>query len=85
VSIDDGPDRLRPHARRRGWNHLDQHWTGDKKDVGFEARAARAFGVNGVPEAVLIGRDGRILWRGHPLESAGERSLESRISEALKK
>jgi RNA polymerase sigma factor (sigma-70 family) len=85
VSIDDGLDRARSHAQRRGWNQVDHHWTGGKTGTGWDAPAARAFGVNGVPEAVLIGSDGRILWRGHPMATEGGRSLEARINEALKK
>ena len=26
-----------------------------------------AYAVRGIPHAVLVGRDGRIIWRGHPL------------------
>ncbi len=85
VSIDDEPGRPRSHVQRLGWGRLDHHWTGGKAGVGFDAPAARAFLVNGVPEAVLIGPDGRILWRGHPLGRGGASSLESRINEALKK
>jgi hypothetical protein len=85
VSIDDNSARVRPHALRRGWTDLDQHWAGKEKSVGFDSPAARAFVVNGVPEAVLIGPDGRILWRGHPTPGAGEPGLASRINEALHK
>jgi len=70
---------------RQKWNHLDQHWADEKTGVEFAAPVARAFGVSGVPEAVLIGAGGRILWRGHPSGKAGGRSFESRINDALKK
>jgi RNA polymerase sigma factor (sigma-70 family) len=85
VSIDDEPARVRTHALRRGWNQLDHHWTGEKKAVGWDAPAARAFVVHGVPETILIGSDGRILWRCHPMATEGGRSLEARINEALTK
>jgi hypothetical protein len=85
VSIDTDPERARTHAQRQGWNHLDQHWSGEKAGVGFDAPATRALVVNGVPEAVLIGADGRVLWRGHPMAKAEGRTLEARINEALKK
>lgn len=85
VSIDIDPARARSHALRAGWTNLNQHWTGEKKSVGWDSPAARAFVVNGVPEAVLIGPDGRIIWRGHPLGKAEASSLESRINDALKK
>jgi thiol-disulfide isomerase/thioredoxin len=85
VSIDAEQGLVRPHALRRGWTHLEHFWTGEKTGVEFDSPAARAFVVNGVPEAILIGADGRILWRGHPVEKAGTQCLESRINEALKK
>ena len=64
VSIDTEPARVRPHAARQGWSQIDLYWTGDRSAHDFEAPAARAFGVNGVPEAILIGANGRLLWRG---------------------
>ncbi len=38
---------------------------------------------NGVPHAVLIGREGKVLWVGHPLSNDGK-DLASHIEEALK-
>jgi thiol-disulfide isomerase/thioredoxin len=26
------------------------------------------YGVNGIPHAFLIGKDGKLLWRGHPMQ-----------------
>ena len=46
-------------------------------------RAYAAFVVSGVPEAILIGRDGRILWRGHPADNSAGQDLRSRIETAL--
>jgi thiol-disulfide isomerase/thioredoxin len=85
VSIDDRPDRVRAHVRNRGWNRLEQFWAGDGTGVGFDAPAARAFVAFGFPEAILIGPDGRIVWRGHPLDESGEQDLRSRIVAALGK
>jgi hypothetical protein len=48
------------------------------------AGAVKAFVISGVPTAVLIGRDGRILWRGHPMEKSEGAELTQRIDEALK-
>ncbi len=81
VSIDATPEQARRHTLRRGWDRLDHHWTGAGADLEFDAPVARAFGVSGVPEAVLIGPDGRILWRGHPM--AGEPELAARIEAVL--
>jgi thiol-disulfide isomerase/thioredoxin len=85
VSIDAAVTRVRPHALRRGWSSLEQYGAGQGTEAGFDAPAARAFGVFGVPEAILIGPDGRILWRGHPLDKSGGKDLQSRIEDALKK
>jgi thiol-disulfide isomerase/thioredoxin len=85
VSIDAALDRVKLHILRRGWTRLDHFWTGRGGDVEFEAPAARAFGVFGVPEAILIDRDGRIVWRGHPLGKSEGQDLRSRIEAELKK
>jgi hypothetical protein len=40
--------------------------------------------VNGVPTTLIIGRDGRILWRGHPLDKTDVLDLKTRIETAIK-
>ena len=84
VSIDASRARARPHALRRGCTALDHYWTGDGTSLEFEAQAARAFVLFGVPEAILIGPDGRILWRGHPMDKTGGQDLKVRIDAELK-
>ncbi len=83
VSIDAARERVRPHALKRGWSALEQYWAGDETKLEFDARAAQAFVLFGVPETILIGADGRILWRGHPMDSSGGNNLESRINAEL--
>jgi thiol-disulfide isomerase/thioredoxin len=85
VSVDAAPEMVRSHSLSRGWTRLDHFWAGPGEGVGFDGPAARAFVVNGVPEVILIGRDGRIVWRGHPLDTSGGRDLRSRIEAELKK
>lgn len=84
VNIDSERARAESHAQRRGWTALEHFWSGGPKGGDFEAPAARAFVVNGVPEAVLIGADGRILWRGHPQDGSDGKDTKSRILDALK-
>ena len=84
VSIDSEQARVKSHVQQRGWTELEHFWSGGSKGGDFEAPAARAFVVTGVPEAVLIGPDGRILWRGHPLDKSNGKDLKSRIEDALK-
>jgi hypothetical protein len=38
----------------------------DGKKVGYQSPAAVALGMQPIPEAYLIDRDGKILYRGHP-------------------
>jgi beta-lactamase regulating signal transducer with metallopeptidase domain/thiol-disulfide isomerase/thioredoxin len=84
VSIDSEQGRVKSHVQQRGWTGLEHFWSGGSNGQDFEAPAARAFVVHGVPEAVLIGRDGRLLWRGHPLDKSNGKDLKSRIEDALR-
>jgi thiol-disulfide isomerase/thioredoxin len=85
VCIDANRERVKSHAAQRGWDRLEHHWAGKGGGNGWSAPAARAFVVGGVPETILIGRDGRILWRGHPLDDSAGQDLRSRIEAALAK
>jgi len=85
VSIDETVEILKKHVEQRGWNHLTLYWTGDKNHTGFESSAMRAFVGNGVPESILVGPDGRILWRGHPMDDRDGQDLKTRIEAAIKK
>ncbi len=81
ISIDEDVETLKAHVASHGWTNLDHYWAGNDGDkTGFEAAAARAYVVAGVPTSLLIGRDGRILWRGHPAEG----DLVERIAAALR-
>lgn len=84
VSIDGNRDRVHSHVQSRGWKYLNHFWAGTNEQYDFEAAAARKFVVSGVPQAILIGPDGRIRWRGHPLEQSSGMNLESLINDALR-
>jgi beta-lactamase regulating signal transducer with metallopeptidase domain len=67
------------------WRNLEHYWVSTNGTKDFEAVAIREFGItDDVPEAILIGPDGRIRWRGHPLEKFSGKSIESLISDALR-
>jgi thiol-disulfide isomerase/thioredoxin len=83
VSIDANRERVTSHVTQRGWERLEHHWAGAETKRDWDTPAARAFVVSGVPEAILIGRDGRILWRGHPADNSVGQDLRSRIETAL--
>lgn len=85
ISIDANPERVKAHVAQCGWSRLEQYWGGASTGTDFNAPAARAFVVQGVPHAILIGLDGRVLWRGHPVADASGQSLRSRIEAELKK
>src|SRR5262249_53989275 len=85
VSIDANPEHVQAHVRQRGWDRLEHFWAGAGTASDFDAPAARAFVVSGVPEAILIGPDGRILWRGHPLNGGGQSDLKARIEAAMRR
>ena len=69
---------------QRGWTALEHCSSGGSSGADFDAPAARTFVVFVVPDAVLIGPDGRILWRGHGFGGADGKDLRSRIEDALK-
>jgi len=81
LSIDDRPELVTRHIAQRGWTHLDHYWSGTPDVNGFEGAAARAFVISGVPTTFLIDRNGRIIWRGHPMTKVGGKDLETRIEE----
>ena len=85
ISIDSEQSRVKLHVQQRGWTGLEHFWSGGDGGGDFESPAARAFGVHGVPEAVMISPDGRILWRGHPLNPIDGKDIKSRIEDALGK
>jgi thiol-disulfide isomerase/thioredoxin len=47
--------------------------------IGTGSELASEYGVQGIPHAFLIGKDGKLLWHGHP--SLGD--LDKRLVEAL--
>jgi thiol-disulfide isomerase/thioredoxin len=79
ISIDDQPDLVTRHLAKQGWTHLDHYWAGDAESDGFKGTAPRAFVISQVPTTILIGRDGRILWRGDPTEKVDGKDLETWI------
>lgn len=85
VSIDESAEIAKKHAADRGWNRLTHYWAGNEGHAGFESAPMRAFVGSGVPDSILIGPDGRILWRGHPMDDRDGHDLKTRIEAAMKK
>lgn len=49
--------------------------------VGTGSDLAEKYGINGIPHAMLIGRSGKVLWRGHPADSEFEEQIEKALEE----
>lgn len=79
LSIDASVDRLRAHVRNKGWGTISHYWTGEP-DAEHDAAAAMAYGVSGVPVALLIDQDGIIRWRGHPSDIDVEAEIEKLLA-----
>lgn len=63
ASIDDKMAIIKKHINKKKWTDLHQCWCGEG---GWSAAAAKAFKINGVPTAYLIGKDGKVVWSGFP-------------------
>lgn len=51
--------------------------------VGYGSETGQDYGVEGIPHAFVVGKDGKIIWSGNPLSQAAE--LDKTIEEALGK
>ncbi len=80
ASIDSRSEIVTRYAEQRGWTHVRHCWAGDETGEAFDSKAARAFGLRGVPTALLIDPQGRIVWKGHPRSA----DCESQINVLLK-
>jgi thiol-disulfide isomerase/thioredoxin len=84
LSADENPERVARHLKERGWNHLEHYWTGPWKSDPLDSAVAKAFVLDTIPTTILIGPDGRILWRGHPLAKVSGMGIVERIEKTLK-
>lgn len=79
ISIDNDREVLRRHVRQNGLSTIRQLWS--PQDQAEKAGSAYGdYSISGVPTSFLIGRDGRIVWRGHPASLELERKLEELIA-----
>ena len=75
VAMDEDVNLVRSHIKKWSWGRVTQLWGGNTASV------ARAYRVGGLPDTLLIGPDGVILWRGHPNDC----DFESKAAEWLSK
>jgi RNA polymerase sigma factor (sigma-70 family) len=78
VGIDNKRERLRKYVLQHGLGTIQQLWS-PQDDSDEKANARAAYSITGVPTAFLIGRDGRIVWRGHPASLDVEAKIEALI------
>jgi thiol-disulfide isomerase/thioredoxin len=83
ISIDEQPATVSRHVKQRAWDQVDHYWSGSERATGGDAPAMRALVGQAVPESVIVDRDGRILWRGYPVDKSAGKDIADRINEAL--
>lgn len=71
VSLDATPEVARRFLGERGWTHA-------AHVMGTDA-ITRVYRVGGIPDALLVDPDGRILWRGNPHGMDLRRKVESLV------
>ena len=55
-------DKVKPFAENMDMNYI----------VGTGSQSGRAYGVRGIPHAVVIAPDGTVAWEGHPMGGLDE-------------
>lgn len=80
VSIDEQVETVRQQVAEKGWSMICQLWSGQGKP-GFESDAAQSFGISGVPVALLLDKQRRILWRGNPTNTDPEKLIGQALAE----
>lgn len=79
ASIDSDAAVLIGYLKEKGWRAVRHTWSG-VGGTGRYSEAAKAFVITGTPAAVLIGRDGKIVWSGSPHELNIEETFDRLIS-----
>jgi hypothetical protein len=77
--VDEDPDVAKKYIVARGWTNIVQVWNADSPVAGWECSAVQDFGLDDIPRAVLIGKDGTILWRGDPNRVDPEKLIDEAL------
>jgi thiol-disulfide isomerase/thioredoxin len=78
VGVDNDREHLRRYVSQNGLSTVRQVWSPENQARKVPSAYAD-YVISGVPTAFLIGRDGRIFWRGHPASI----NLETKIDELI--
>jgi thiol-disulfide isomerase/thioredoxin len=79
IGIDNDRQQLRAHVERNGLKGVRHLWSPQEEHARSSSSAVAAYAISGVPTAFLIGRDGRIAWRGHPQSIEAESAIDKLI------
>jgi thiol-disulfide isomerase/thioredoxin len=79
VGIDNNREHLHRYVQQNGLATVQHLWSPEDKSEKC-ANAHAAYSITGVPTAFLIGRDGRIVWRGHPASLDLEAKIEAMLA-----
>lgn len=66
---DERAEVAEPFVKQNGMNYA----------IGTDSTTGNDYGVTGIPHAVVVGKDGKVAWEGHPMNG-----LDQAIEAALK-
>jgi thiol-disulfide isomerase/thioredoxin len=49
--------------------------------IGLESRTIAAYEISGIPHAIIIGRHGEMVWRGHPMNPECEAQIKLALAQ----
>lgn len=74
ISIDQTKEAVDKHVESKGWTSVKHYWRG-------ESDCSQVYGVQGVPHVMIIDKQGKIAFKGHP---ATRQDLEKDFDQLLK-
>jgi len=78
ISMDGNEEVLINHIKNRDWLAV-RHFRCHKGEKSFKSDQAVTYAISGVPTALIIDKNGMIVWRGHPTSV----NIEAKIDELL--
>jgi thiol-disulfide isomerase/thioredoxin len=79
LSGDEKSETAKKFVEERDWTDILHVWNIDSAGTGAQTQAVLDFGIDDIPRAVLIGKDGTILWRGDPNQVDPEKLIDERL------
>ena len=73
---DEKPNVVKAFVEKQGDKMTYPVAIGSKADY---ANYMGAWGVNGIPHAFVVGREGDVVWQGHPMEPAFENAIKKAL------